>query len=195
MIKKKYLTLLLFATVMSAFIFTGCKGDKAPKGNQPTGFELAMTDQDTTAVVNLINQFFGMVESGNITDAVSMLYQDCDSDVYAEPELLDNEQIRRTTTLLKALPVVNHRIEYIKFSETYANEVKVSAIIAEAEDGMPEVKTVFYFKPVDFMGNWRLCLVNSTEGDQRLISNEQADSLQEKFANDMKAKQGTSTEE
>ena len=181
--------LFLFLMVLTTFTFSGCKGDKAKQGNEPTGFELAMTEKDTTAVINLVNQFFGMVESGNITDAVAMLYHDCDSDVYAEPQLLDNEQIQRTTAMLKALPIVAHRIEYIKFSETYSNEVKVSAIIAEAEDGMPEVKTVFYFKPVDYLSNWRLCLVESTSGDSRVISNEQADSLQEKFANDMKAKQ------
>ena len=180
---------LLLLTALVTFTLAGCKGDKAPQGNEPTGFELAMTDHDTTTVVNLVNQFFESVESGNVTDAVAMLYHDCDSDVYAEPQLLDNEQIQRITAMLKALPIVAHRIEYIKFSETYSNEVKVSAIMAEAKDGMPEVKTVFYFKPVDYMSSWRLCLVESSSGDRRVISNEQADSLQEKFANDMKAKQ------
>ena len=175
------------AVLVTSF-FASCKGNKAPK-DQPTGFELAMTDKDTTAIVNLVNQFFASVEDGNISDAVAMLYQDCDSDRFEEPQLLDNEQIQRVTNLLKALPVIEHRIDYIKFSETYANEVKVSAIIAHAEDDFPEVKTVFYFKPVDYLGSWRLCLVNSNEGDTRLISNEQADSLQEKFANDMKAKE------
>lgn len=181
---KKVLSIFTFFTIFSAFAFVGCKSDKQ-KASNATGFELAMTDKDTTAIVNLVNNFFQAVESGEITDAVAMLYQDNNNDPYQEPTLLDNDQIQRMTSMLKALPIIEHHIDYVKFNEAYSNEVKVTAIIAKAEGNMPEVKTVFYFKPYDFQGNWRLCVVDSEKGDERIIDNNQADSVSKKFEKEM----------
>lgn len=183
---KRFSFFILLSGIL--FLAGGCKSDKVPQGNQPTGFELAMTDKDTTTIVNLINHFFQCVESGNVTDAVAMLYMDNANDPNQEPELLDNEHIQRMTGVLKSLPIIDHRIEYIKFNETYSNEVKVSAIIAHAEGDMPEVKTVFYFKPYDYLGNWRLCVVDTNKGDERVIDNNQADSVAKKFEQDMQEK-------
>lgn len=179
--------LLLFVAVS----LTGCKSDKtnAPADpNAPTGYELAMTSQDTVNVIHLVDAFFNLVEQGNTTEALAMLYADNSHDHFDEPLPLDNEHLNQMRKLLTALPIQGHRIEYIKFHETYENEVKVSAIIEPAEGDMPEVATVFYFRPFDYLGDWRLCLMDSGHGNQRIVSNDDADSLQQKFHDDFEQK-------
>lgn len=169
----------------------GCKDKDKPKQveNAYTNYELAMTEEDTTAVAGLVNLFFEYVENDRITDAVAMLYQPNDSDVYGPIELLDNENIDKVTSMLKSFPIVNHRIDYIKFHEVYANEVKVSAIMVEATDDIPEVKTVFYFRPIDYLGQWCLCLMSSDKDNQRLISSGEADSVSTKYSDYQKEKE------
>jgi len=188
---KKFLFLAIFPIVSVSLIFTGCKRDKAANqsdANAPTAYELSITNQDTMQVVNLIDAFFGYLERGELTDAVAMLYADNSVDHFEEPMPLDNDQISRMMSIVRALPVQDHRIEYIKFHETYQNEVKVTAIIEPASEDRPEVSTVFYFRPFDYLGNWRLCLMDTPSGNQRIINNDQADSLEQKFIHDNEQK-------
>ena len=172
---------------MLVIALAGCK-NKAPEQSQLTEYEQAMTSKDTAAVTHLIDMFFEYWERGEVTNAVAMLYHDNDSDIYAEPQLLDNEQIPVMTAMLKSFPIVGHRIEYIKFNEAHNNEVKVKGIIAPAEGNRPEIATDFYFKPVDYLNGWRLTMINTCDGDQRLINNAKADSMQQRYQQELKEK-------
>ena len=184
--KSKYLVLGSFVFFMAAAL-GGCK-QKSEQPSPYTEYEKHMTAKDTTAVIELIDVFFNNLEHDNVTDAVAMLYEMNDSDLYAEPQLLDNDKIQRVTSALKMFPYVGHRIDYIKFSEVYANEAKVTAILAEAAEGQPEATTTFYFKFYDYLSNWRMCLMSSENHHQRLIPDEKVDSMQQRFAEEMKAK-------
>jgi len=168
-----FLTLTLF----------GCK-DKAPKStdNHLTDYEMVMTDRDTSSVVGLVDQFFKYVEAGDVASAAGMLYDMNQQKPLEEPTLLDNEQLKEVISTFSSFPIIDHHIDYIKFNEVYKNEVKVSAIIEHAHDGLPEMKTVFYFRPYDYVGEWRLCLMETLEGDDRIIKADEVDSLQQKFA-------------
>ena len=188
---KKYLFLAIVAIASASLVLTGCKRDKSADQsdpNAPTAYELSMTNQDTMQVVHLVDAFFDSLEKGELTDAVAMLYADNSVDHFEEPQPLDNDQISRMMSLVRALPIQSHRIDYIKFHETYQNEVKVTAIIEPATEDRPEVSTVFYFRPFDYLGNWRLCLMDSYNGNQRIINNDQADSLEQKFDQDIEQK-------
>ena len=175
-------TYLLFGCVVLAL--TGCRKDKPVQSNSNlTDYELVMTNEDTLAVTNLVNTFFNYIEHDQLADAVAMLYKMNEDDVFEEPQLLDNDQIAKVMAAYKSLlPIRGHRIDYIKFHDTYNNEVKVTAILEEATEDRPEVTTVIYFKLYDYLSMWRLCTFNSDDGNRRIISNEQADSLQSQFA-------------
>ena len=160
---------------------SGCKSKQDKVEDETTGFEKSMTAEDTATVINLVNTFFDYAEKGNYSEAAGMLYAANDSDNYAEPQLLDNEQMEVVRRTLRSLPIKSHRIDYIKFKDTYSNEVKVTAIIAESHDDMPEIKTVFYFKPFDYMGGWRLCYVDSNNGDIGLVDESKKEVLTKKF--------------
>ena len=174
--------MMLFA----AFALVGCK-DK-PQPADKTGFEMNLTNEDSTNVINLVNTFFEYAEHGKYDEAAAMLYMDNVDSVYEEPQPLDNAHIAKVKQMLSSLPIIRHEINYVKFEQTYSNEVKCTAIIAEAKGDMPEVKTVFYFKPYDYLGSWRLCMIDSYNGDRTIINNEHQDSLTDMYNMQMREK-------
>lgn len=188
---KKYLFLAAVSLVTISVAFIGCKSDKSAQQtdpNAPTDYELSITNQDTAQVITLVDTFFDYLEKGELTEAVAMLYADNSVDHFEEPLPLDNNQVTRMMSIYRSLPIQGHRIDYIKFHETYENEVKVTAIIEPATEDQAEVATVFYFRPFDYLGNWRLCLMDTHNGNQRIINNDQADSLEQKFDQDIEQK-------
>ena len=177
--KNLYIILGVFLLIISPLFMTSCK-DK-PKPNPQTTFEQSMTNKDSVAVTGLVNVFFQLAESGRYDEAASMLFKNNVDTVYDEPKPLDNKDMEKVKTLLSSLPIKSHTIDYIKFKEVYENEVKCTAIIMEAHDNIPEVKTVFYFKPVSYLGKWKLCLVDSHHGDQTVIKADKKDSMQNEY--------------
>ena len=184
--KNLYIILGVFLLIISPLFMTSCK-DK-PKPNPQTTFEQSMTNKDSVAVTGLVNVFFQLAESGRYDEAASMLFKNNVDTVYDEPKPLDNKDMEKVKTLLSSLPIKSHTIDYIKFKEVYENEVKCTAIIMEAHDNIPEVKTVFYFKPVSYLGKWKLCLVDSHHGDQTVIKADKKDSMQDEYQKEMREK-------
>ena len=172
--------------LFAAFALVGCK-DK-PQPADKTGFEMNLTNEDSTNVINLVNTFFEYAEHGKYDEAAAMLYMDNVDSVYEEPQPLDNAHIAKVKQMLSSLPIIRHEINYVKFEQTYSNEVKCTAIIAEAKGDMPEIKTVFYFKPYDYLGSWRLCMIDSYNGDHTIINNEHQDSLTDMYNMQMREK-------
>ncbi len=141
-----------------------------------------MTKADTVAVIQLIDHFFSYIENDQLTDAIGMLYYLPADDHYSEPQLLDNEQLAKTRAAFSLFPIVDHRIDYVKFSEVYSNEVKATAIIEKGEEGKPEICTSIYFKPVNFLGSWRLCVMDTNSGDHSIVDSNSKDSLTGAFS-------------
>lgn len=83
--------------------------------------------------------------------------------------------------MLESVPMVDYRIEYIKFDENYQNEVLCHVIIKKAEGDMPEMSTKMFFKPVNYMGNWLLCLTNTEYGDKGVVNPDKRDSVEKDF--------------
>mgnify|MGYP006874328607 CR=1 FL=1 len=181
---------IFFGIIMATFVtitMVSCK-DKPKVANNMTGFEQNLTNADSTEVINLVNHFFECAENGRYDEAASMLYIDNVDTVSEEPQPLDNEHIARIKQMLVALPIKRHEINYVKFQETYANEVKCTAIIEDAHDDVPEIKTVFYFKPIDYLGSWKLCMVDSYNGDFTIVKNNKQDSLTNHYYKEMRDK-------
>ena len=177
-------SLLLFLFVAC---FTGCK-DKPKQESKFTGFEQSMTNADSTEVEHLVNVFFKYAESGKYGEAVGMLYKLDANDRYGKPKLLDKENAKEVYNLLSSLPITSHNIDYIKFHSVYSNEVKCTAIIQPAHDNIPEIKTEYYFKPINDSGNWKLCLLNSYNGDQPVVDDAKKDSMEKEYGKELREK-------
>lgn len=155
------------------------------QGPPPTDFEKGMTAKDTTTVKELVDQFFTYTKEKNFTEAAGMLYRTTeDSD---EPQPLNNDEMAEVKTMLETFPMVDYRIEYIKFSDSEENEVLCSVIMKKAEGDMPEMATKMFFKPVNYMGNWVLCLTNTGYGDKGVVDPNKRDSVEKNYQKKVKA--------
>lgn len=178
---KQNFLFLLFLSALFVFSLDSCKKKDKQQGPQPTEFEQAMSAKDTLEVKQLVDKFFTYVKTKNFTEAAAMLYRNDEGEDH-EATQLDNEEMAKVRGMLQAVPMVNYEIEYIKFDESYANEVLCNVIIAEAHDDMPAMKTKMFFKPIKVMGQWGLCLMNTEYGDRGVVKPDKRDSVERDYA-------------
>lgn len=174
------------ALIMSGL--ASCNMSKEKPKPQATEFELSMTSQDSIAVRNLIDQFFTFVEAKDYAAATQMLYRTNIEHPDEEPQPLDNDEINKVLQTLRSVPVEGYRIEYIKFSESYNNEVLCYVIIKKSTSkDMPDITTKMFFKPMRHLGQWCLGLTNSEWGDQGVVDPAKRDSVKREYAKEQKA--------
>ena len=182
------IVILLFvsALMLSLSSCNSCSSKKKEvQGPPPTDFEKGMTAKDTTAVQELVDKFFTYAKEKNFTEAAGMLYRTVeDSD---EPQPLNNDEMAEVKKMLETFPMVDYRIEYIKFSDSEENEVLCYVIMKKAEGDMPEMSTKMFFKPVNYMGNWVLCLTNTGYGDKGVVDPNKRDSVEKNYQKKVKA--------
>ena len=167
---KTYIFIFLF--VLSAICFVGCQNnDKTADREVP--FTEKLTVNDTVAVEKLVQLYFSYLTEGNYYDAASILYRPNQEDIYYKPVLLDNEQIEQAVKSMKAIPVVGYNIEYIKFNKSYDNEVMVRVIMFEGHNGLPDVTSKVFFKPINYLDTWFLTVMDSNSGDKQLVDSDE----------------------
>ena len=128
MVKKLNGIVWAFLCALLLIAFAGCS-DKPKKDNGLTGFEQNLTNKDSVEVTQLVNTFFQYAEAGDYGSAAGMLYNHNVDSVYEAPQPLSNEEMASIKTMLSALPLTSHTIDYIKFNEVYNNEVNCTALI------------------------------------------------------------------
>ena len=124
-------------------------------------FVSGLVREDTLAVENLVDKFMTCVQNKQYEQAVSMLYKLDPEDAWNEPLQLSNEEMSNVVCMLKQIPVLSYRINNIKFKTALMNEVKCTIVMREADGTVPEAANKWYFKPVNYLGGWRLCLMDS----------------------------------
>lgn len=152
--------------------------EQAKEEQTETNFELSMQERDTAEVKALVDRFFQYAISKDFTEAAAMLYR---IDKRSLPELLNNEEMAKVRGMLKALPMVDYRIEYIKFNKNKSNEVLCYVIMQKAEEGKPELSTKMFFKPVKVLEEWYLCLTNTEYGDRGVVKPNKRDSVKKAY--------------
>ena len=168
--------LYLFLLTLPLFLTT-CK-EKKKEVIQQTMFEQNMEEKDTIAILNVVDKFFGYLKEGRPTDAAGMHYMKHPQKPYDEPELLDNEQLQKAIATLKSIPVTDYKVDYIKIHESYENEVKCTVTMFKGNgNDKPDAKTVFYLRPVSYLGNWVLCLMDTNSGSNTIVNSKDRDSV------------------
>ncbi len=169
----------VLALAAAALLLTAsCKSDKQqPTGPQPTDFERIKTNKDSLEARHLIEQFFKYTAEGDYASAAAMLYTVDVNNPNEDPQPLDNGEIERQMAMLKAVPMIDAKIEYMKFEDFYSNEVMCTVTMAKGLDGAPDVTTKMFFKPVNCLGTWYLCMMNSATGDNTIVNGDKRDSM------------------
>lgn len=181
---------VLVAVMALVLALGGCRGkkEKQAEGPQKTEFEQSIQSKDTVAVKQLVDRFFGFAKAKQYSEAAGMLYRN-DKDIEGEPQQLNNEEMAQVRQMLESVPMVDYRIEYIKFDEYYQNEVLCRVVIKPAEGDMPEISTKMFFKPVNYLGSWVLCLTNTEYGDRGVVKPGKRDSMERAYTRQTSAKQ------
>ena len=161
---------LLIVGLIAAFIVScNQSGKKTETDSQATVKHLMVLSQkDTIQVLDLTNQFMTAVKEQRYADAAMMLHEMKTDDPFAQPELLDNTQLKSVLHRLKAFPKYDNSITDYIFKEALDNEVLSKVILFpknDEKDTRPNT-TTWYFKPVRFLGEWKLCFRSSTQGDR-----------------------------
>ena len=121
-----------------------------------------------------------------------MLYRTSYDNPKTEPQPVDNKEIQEVMGLLKSVPMVDYKIEYIKFNESYDNEVLCTVIIKKSKSkDMPDITTKMFFKPMSYLGQWCLGLMNSEWGDDGVVDPAKRDSVKEVYAKEQKEAKAT----
>lgn len=164
----KFLSRIL-ALSMFLLCFGTCKSDKkqtiTEEQKPRNGFVDGLAMEDTLAVEKLVDGFMKKAQDKQFGQAAAMLYKTDPDDAWNEPIQLDNEEIENVIFLLKRFPVLSYRIVHMKFESALENEVRCTIVMSEKEDNIPEATNSYSFKPVNYLGGWRLCLMDSYSGD------------------------------
>ena len=158
---------LLIVGLIAAFIVScNQSGKKTETDSQATVKHLMVLSQkDTIQVLDLTNQFMTAVKEQRYADAAMMLHEMKADDPFAQPELLDNEQLKSVLQRLKAFPIYDYTISDCIF--------KVVLFPKTDKEDMRPNATTWYFKPVRYLGEWKLCFRSSAQGDRTFHSSAQ----------------------
>ena len=151
---KKLKFILLLTVLLTTFSCQSGKQKVQSKEEKSINeFVAHLTEVDTVLITNLINQFMEYAKNGQLESAAAMLYK-------AEPIQLDNNELHQVAKMLESFPVLSYKIDYIKFYTPVKNEVKCTIVMQKGESGTPIATSSWYFKLMNYLGGWRLCMMN-----------------------------------
>lgn len=175
-------TIILAAACVAAALMisscSSCSKEKETADDNVTQFEKNLNEVDTLAVKALVDEFFQYAINQEFDAAAAMLYR---SDREEKPQPLGEADTEQVMVMFRSFPMTDYRIEYIKFSEDMNNEVMCYIIMQKAQEGMPEISTKMFLKPVKSDDEWFLCLTNTEYGDRGVVKPNKRDSVKRSY--------------
>lgn len=165
----KQLPILLSAAALALAILGGCGEKKGGVAANPSPEEnhMVLTSQDTTVTIGLVTDFMERIVARDVKSAAAMLYTVDFDDPDGEPYPLTEEQAASLDGML-SMPVTRYEIAEYVFDTAASNEVRCKVTVND------RFTTNWYFKPVRYLGDWYLCIKDSSQGD-RPLNSEQAE--------------------
>lgn len=108
------INLLIVGLIAAFIVLCNQSGKKTETDSRATVKHLMVLSQkDTIQVLDLTNQFMTAVKEQRYADAAMMLHEMKADDPFAQPELLDNEQLKSVLQRLKAFPIYDYTIAIV----------------------------------------------------------------------------------
>lgn len=177
---KKLSYLLIFSICL---IFASCSSC-SHKENQsvddldiPTEFEEQLTESDTADVKALIATYIGHIQNNRLYEAAGMVYRQEMRHSKLFPRELDNDEMERLVNIYKLFPVLDYKIDYMRFREAGLNEVCVTVIMQKGENGKPDATSKMFFNPIYHANKWCLVLDDSHQGTNAFVPAAKRDSM------------------
>lgn len=143
----------------------------------PTEFEKNLTDADTARVKELIGVYMAHMQNQEYHEAAAMVYRHEEQHSELIPRELNNEEIERLVNVYKLFPVLDYKIDYIRFREAGLNEVCITVIMQKGENGKPDATSKMFFNPIHFHNKWCLVLDDSHQGTKAFVPAAKRDSM------------------
>lgn len=159
---KSLFTFIAGGVALAAVTLSSC-GGKEQTTTLPVENNMVLTAQDTTVTTGLVSNFMDMLVAQDPQTAAAMLYTVDFDDPDCEPYPLTDEQIAGLQEMLST-PVTDYEIAGCVFDTPDSNEIRCRVTVGG------RFTTNWYFKPVRYIGNWYLCLKDSSTGDRSLDS-------------------------
>lgn len=162
-------SLLSIASGVAVLIMACCMscGRQADKTSDlPQENRMVLTRQDTTLSIGLVRDFMNCVVAGDPDGAASMLYVVDYDDEDREPYPITLEQRDKLEPML-SMPVTDYEIVDCIYRTPECNEVQCKVTVSG------RISTVWYFKPVRYLGTWYLCVKESSNGDYTMPGKKQ----------------------
>lgn len=143
----------IFSIISILVLLSSCSENKSSNKKYyevNTNHKMYLTSEDTISVTSIVNQFMNFYVEGEYTDAAALLYSH--KTPKTEPQLLDNDELKSIISMLKNNPIKSYTLNRITFNNAENNEVKCKIITKN------DISMNFTFKPVRYLGGWRLCL-------------------------------------
>lgn len=143
----------------------------------PTEFEQKLTDADTAQVKELIGVYMAHMQKQEFYEAAAMIYRHEEQHSKLIPRELNNDEIERLVNVYKLFPVVDYKIDYMRFREAGLNEVCITVIMQKGQNGAPDATSKMFFNPIHFHNAWRLVLDDSHQGTDTFVPAAKRDSM------------------
>lgn len=122
---------------------------------------MSLTETDSVTTVQLVSNFMNCMLAGDVSLAANMLYSIDYDDPEGIPYPISDKEKQKLMDMLQ-IPVLKFEIADLTFYSPDQNEVRCRVYIND------RISTNWYFKPVRYLGQWYLCLKDSSEGDPTL---------------------------
>lgn len=152
---------LAIAIALSASHTSCSDGKSAKAAADPGENRMVVTAKDSAAVSNLVTSFMNHVLLQEYDEALGMLCKTDFDDREGEPYPLPADN-RKEIERMITLPVTGYEITEMVFDTPKDNEVRCRVELGG------KIATKWCFKPVRYLGNWSLCVKDSSEGDRPL---------------------------
>ncbi len=150
----KKVVLFLAAALMVGTALTGCKDKKAPADTKPVETSM-FTKEDTTKVMDLVNQFTVCLQNGDIKGAIDMLVM-LDGDSIKPIDAANLQRQANSLRFIAGMP--GYELDRSVMQDEKRNEAKIDIVLFEKKDENDKRPntTSFYLRPVYIGGQWYL---------------------------------------
>lgn len=162
-LNKKILTVFSLFVLLLA-LCVSCN-NKSKNVEETTEIQMSLSEADTTKVIDLMHQYFDLLQNKNYEGAMMMLSQlRDDSLVEMSPELKQHYEMG-----MKLVTPIRYQLESIIFRTNSDCLVRYSGILFEKEDPRDNRPNKMYYavKPVRRLGEWYLTVADDIDLNTR----------------------------
>ena len=163
-LKKNFWTLICAALFVLA-MNTGCTNKNENKADTSDEESMSLSANDTTKVIELMNQYFALLQKKDFDGAKSMVFQlQHDSLQQMDPEIEKHYEMG-----MKIISPIRYEMETMVFNTERDCLVKYSAVLFEKEgdDDKRPNKMFYAIKPVRINGDWYLTVSDKNDMNTR----------------------------